>query len=227
MLAAILFYSILFLALVLLPALLILIFLLFMDHGHRFWRPFGTAAEPKVKLFWERASLRRLSERFPRVISFFSRRLDPHDPWGLSATLATIGVFAGVWLFLGIVQDLIGKDPLVLLDLRLHNSVPLFRTPGVTWFMLGMTELGSPVVLWLLCIGIAFMALARNNRRLAVTFLLAIAATSILSPVLKVAISHARPGDAIIAAHEASFPSGHILSGAVIYGLLASLLFAH
>src|SRR6185312_13446188 len=106
MLAAVLFYSILFLALVLFPALLILVFLLFVDHEHRFWRPFGTSAEPQMILFWERAPLRRLSKRFPRVISFFSRRLDPHEPWGLPATLATIGFFAGVWLFLGIVQNL-------------------------------------------------------------------------------------------------------------------------
>ena len=222
--AAVFFYSILFLVLVLFPALLILVFLLFVDHEYRFWRQFGTTAEPKRKMLWEGASLRRLSERFPSMVSFISRRLDPHDAWGLPATLATIGVLAGVWFFLGIVQDLIGKYPLVLLDLRLHNSVPLFRSPGVTWFMLGMTEVGSPVVLWILCIGIALIALARDNRRLAAAFLLAIAATSSLSPVLKAVIGHARPGDAIIAVHEASFPSGHVLSSAVIYGLLASLL---
>lgn len=223
MLAAVLFHSIVFLALVLLPALLMLAFLLFVDHEQRFWRRFG-AGGPGTTVYWERRSLRRLSAHFPRTLAFISRRLDPRLPWGLPATLATVAMLAGVWLFLSVAQDLIGNDPLVSLDLRLHNSVPLFRSPGLTRFMIAVTEIGSPAVLWMLCIGIALVALSRDHRRLAATFVIAIATTSILSPLLKVVIGHARPGDAIIAAHEASFPSGHMLSSAVIYGLLASLL---
>jgi membrane-associated phospholipid phosphatase len=133
-------------------------------------------------------------------------------------------IVVGLWFFAGIIQDLVGKDPLVLLDVRLHNSVPLFRSTAMTWFMLALTEIGSPAVLWVVCIGGALIALSRGNRRLAATLVLAIAGTGLLSLILKTTIGFARPTDALIAAHEASFPSGHLLSGAVVYGLLASLL---
>ena len=51
-----------------------------------------------------------------------------------------------------------------------------------------------------------------------------VAGSGIVSSVLKAAFGFARPIDTLIAAHEATFPSGHMLSGAVVYGLLASLV---
>ena len=224
MLAAVLFYSFLFLALVVLPALLILTFLLFIDHERRFWKRVSPKVGPAAKRFWARPGVQRIRERYPRTLSFLGRRLDPHDPWGLTATTATVVVLLGLWFFAGLVREMVGKDPLALLDVRLHNSVPLFRSPGMTWFMLALTETGSPAVLWVVCIGSALIALSRGNRRLAAALILAIAGTGLLSTLLKALFRHARPTDALIAAHESSFPSGHMLSGAVVYGLFASLV---
>jgi len=224
MLAAVVFYFTLFLTIVVLPALLILIFLLFIDHEHLLWRRIGPAVTPSAKRLWDQPAVRRLREQYPRTVTFVARRLDPNDPWGLPATIAAAVILAGMWFFGGLIQDLIGKDPLVTLDVRLHNSVPLVRTPGMTWFMLALTELGSPAVLWIIAIGSAALSLSRGKRRLAATFVLAIAGSGMLSAVLKAAVGHARPSDALIAAHEASFPSGHMLSGAVMYGLIAYLL---
>ena len=172
----------------------------------------------------ERPAIRKLRERYPRTLTFVARRLNPRDPWGLPATLATIAVIAGIWWLLGIVQDIVGKDPLVTVDVRLHNSMPLFRSPGVTRLMLAITEFGSPAVSWAIAFALAFFALARGLRRLAVTFVLAVAGSGILSVVLKVAFGYARPPDALIATHDASFPSGHLLADGVPYGLLALLV---
>jgi hypothetical protein len=59
--------------------------------------------------------------------SILARRLDAHDPWGLRATLA---ILIGLWLFLGVLQDIVAKDPLMTLNNRLHNTMPLFRGPA-------------------------------------------------------------------------------------------------
>ncbi len=128
MLAAILFYAVLFLTLVVLPALLILCFLLFVDNERRLWKRVGPTVTPALKRFIERPSVRKVRERFPRIVSFVGRRLNPRDPWGLPATIATFVIVLGLWFFAGVIQDLVGKDPLVVLDIRLHNSVPLFRS---------------------------------------------------------------------------------------------------
>jgi len=224
MLAAVLFYALLFVVLVILPALLVLLFLLFVGHEQRLWRRVGPVVEPVAKRLWHRPSIQRLLHRYPRIVSFIGRRLDPHDPWGLPATIATFVILVGLGFFASILRDLIGKDPLVVLDVHLHNSMPLFRSTAMTWLMLALTELGSPVFLWFLCIGSALIALSRGNGRLAPTFILAIAGSGLLSSTLKAIVGHARPTDALITVHEASFPSGHLLSGAVVYGLFASLL---
>ncbi len=224
MLAAVLFYSLLFVALFLVPSLVIFVFLLFIDHERRLWRAFGPVIAPVAKAWWERPSIRKLRDRYPRTLTFVARRLNPRDPWGLPATLATIAVIAGIWWLFGIVEDIVGKDPLVTVDVRLHNSMPLFRSPGVTRLMLAITEFGSPAVSWAIAFALAFFALARGLRRLAVTYVLAVAGSGILSVVLKGAFGYARPPDALIATHEASFPSGHLLADGVLYGLVASLV---
>ena len=132
MLAAVVFYFTLFLTIVVLPAFLILIVLLFIDHERRLWRRISPAVTPSAKRLWDRPAVRRLRDRYPRTVTFVARRFDVHDPWGLPATIAAVGIVAGAWFFGGVIQDLVGKDPLVTLDVRLHNSVPLVRSPGMT-----------------------------------------------------------------------------------------------
>jgi membrane-associated phospholipid phosphatase len=224
MLFAIMFYASLFLALVVVPAALILVALLLLEHERRLWKSLTTILGPIGAVMARGLDGLGLRQRFPRTTDFLARRLDPNGPWGLPATAAGLGILFGLWIFLGVLQDIVAKDPLVILNLRLHNAVPLFRATGMTWFMLTLTQLGSATVLSLLCLGVAILALARQQRRVAATFMLALAGTALVSAILKALIGYARPMDAIIGVHEASFPSGHMLSGTVVYGLLAALL---
>src|SRR5512140_224542 len=103
----------------------------------------------------------RPAEWRPRLLAFLGRRLHPRDPWGLRATAVGLVVLVGLWFFFGVLEDLVGKDPLVTIDLRLHNPVPLLRSAATTRVMLVLTEFGSGPVLTLLCVGIALVALAR------------------------------------------------------------------
>jgi membrane-associated phospholipid phosphatase len=224
MLSALIFYTLLFIALVVAPAGLILVFLLFLDHEHQLWQRATPIIWPIGAMLARMPVIVGLGRRFPRTTAFLVHRFDSGDLWGLPATVAALGTFSGMWFFLGVLQDIVAKDPLVTLDVRLHNAVPLFRTTDMTWFMLVLTELGSSTVLSLLCLGIVLIALARNGQRLAATFVLALAATAILSTLLKALIGQVRPINAMISANAASFPSGHLLSGTVMYGLLAALL---
>ena len=224
MLSALIFYTFLFLALAVIPAGLILAVLLFLEHKRKLWQGLLPLIGPIGVAMAQRPWVHGLQMRFPRTAVFLHHRLDRHNPWGLPWTLACIGMLVGVWFFLGVMQDIVAKDPLVVLDLRLHNAVPLFRGSTLTWFMLALTELGSSIVLSLLCLGLATMALARQLPRLAATFMLALAGPGLVSVALKAIFGFARPHDAIVGVHEASFPSGHMLSSAVVYGLLAALL---
>lgn len=224
MLSALIFYTSLFLALVVVPSALILVVLLFLEHERRLWQRVAPVIEPLGSMMAQWPVILNLRKRFPRTEIFLARRINPNDPWGLPGTVAGIGILLGLWFFLGVLQDIVAKDPLVILNIRLHNTVPLFRSAGMTWFMLTVTQLGSGTVLSLLCLGMAALALARRQRRAAATFMLALVGTGLLSATFKALFGFARPIDAIINVHEASFPSGHMLSGTVVYGLLVALL---
>src|SRR5674476_1324469 len=128
MLTALLFYTFLFMALVVVPAGLILVVLLFLEHERRFWKRVTPVIEPIGATMGRWPVIRDLRNRFPHTASLL-----------------------GLWFFLGVLQDIVAKDPLVILNIRLHNTVPLFRTTGMTWFMLALTQLGSTTVLSLLC----------------------------------------------------------------------------
>ncbi len=224
MLSAVVFYSFLFLAVVLVPAALILLVLLLLDHQHRLWKRLAVVIGPVASRMVRGLGDAGLRRRYPRATAFLARRFDSGNPWGLAATVAGLGIALGLWFFLGVLQDIVAGDPLTVLNIRLHNAVPLFRTPGMTWFMSAMTQLGGAVVLSLLCVGAVLLALARERARLAATFVLALSASSLVSASLKALFGIARPLDAIVSVQQASFPSGHMLSGTVIYGLLAALL---
>lgn len=223
MLSAISFYTFLFLALVVVPASLILAVLVFLDHEQRAWRG-GKAIRRHGKIVERWPVIAHLTKRFPIICGFVGRRLDPGKAWGLSATIAFFFILLGTWFLLAVVQDIVAKDPLVVLDIRLHNAVPLFRTAGMTKLMLVVTNLGSATVLTLICLGIAFHALAVGRPRLAAVSVFGLAATGLVSVTLKAVTSRARPLDMLVGAHEASFPSGHLLSGTVVYGLVAFLV---
>lgn len=223
MLASAVFYSMFFLVVVIMPAVAILLVLLLLDHRQGIWTRTAHLVRATCEMLPPSPALARVLARYPRTISFVERRVDSR-PWGLRASLATIGALAGMWLFLGLLQDIIAKDPLVALDLRIHNIVPLFRTDQMTWVMLGVTQLGSAPVLAALCLGIALVAIGSDRPRLAAAFVVAPASAGLLSSTLKVLIGHARPLDSLVHSSTASFPSGHLLGAAVVYGLLAAIL---
>ena len=224
MTAAFVFYTTLFFVLIALPASMIIVALLFFEHERMLWKRMTPLVGPLGRRLAQHAGVLAIKSRFPRATGFLIHRLKPRDPWGLPATLAGIVMFAGLWFFLGVLQDLVAKDPLVVLDIRLHNSVPLFRTAGMNRLMLTITELGGAAVLSLLCLGAALIALAQGRSRLAAAFVLALVGTGLISIGFKTLIGNARPLDALVSMQGASFPSGHMLSGTVVYGLLAVLL---
>lgn len=223
-LAAVLFYSALFLTAVVVPSFLVGGLLLVVEHERAWWSRVQPIAASVLGCVGAPRLLHAVARRSPRLAAFVARRLDRRTPWGLSATVTLLVAALGLWLFLGVPQDLVAREPLATLDLRLHNTVPLFRTADMTWVMLAFTELGSPVVLWLVALSSAAFAVAARKPRVALTFVVAVAVTSVLSSALRELFGYARPPGALILADTESFPSEHQLVATVVYGLLASLL---
>jgi undecaprenyl-diphosphatase len=63
-----------------------------------------------------------------------------------------------------------------------------------------------------------------HSRRDALFFAMTVAATEVLITLIKITTMRARPADALVAAGEFSFPSGHTAFAFVLLGLIAYLL---
>ncbi len=140
-------YSLLFLLLVVAPVGLIFLVLFLLEHERRLWQRESPAAKHLGARLEGTPFLARIAGRFPRAWPFLTYRFRTNDPWGLLATLAVCASAFGGWIFLGVMRHVLGKDPLVTFDRRLHNVAVLFRAANMTSFMLVLTNLGSVTVL--------------------------------------------------------------------------------
>lgn len=112
------------------------------------------------------------------------------------------------------------------LDTSILLAIQKLHTPLLDRIMLGITFLGEPVVLLLICLGLGFKLVYHNRRTEATTLGIAAVGAISLNCLLKVLFGRARPAlwDRIINVGLHSFPSGHAMVSIVIYGFLGYIL---
>ena len=88
-----------------------------------------------------------------------------------------------------------------------------------------LTHLADTVTLTLLCLVLALILLVRQQRGLALFWVVALAGNGLLNQLLKQAYDRVRPlePDGSVMAHGLSFPSGHSSGALVAYGMLCYL----
>jgi undecaprenyl-diphosphatase len=219
-----LFVFALFVLFVAVPVSAIALLLFCLDHLPEWSAAIARRAGPVVTPLLGRPSVAAFRERNARGLDYLRRRLDPRGAWGLPMTIAIAVALGGAGLFFGVLEDLLAHDPLVIADVRIHNSLPLLRSPGATRFFIAVTETASFVFLGPLCVAIALFSLRARRVRTSIAVIASFAGAALISVTLKSLVNHPRPMDPLLPAHEASFPSGHTLAAASVYGFLAFLL---
>ncbi|MFQ4144122.1 phosphatase PAP2 family protein [Chlorogloeopsis sp. ULAP02] len=119
-----------------------------------------------------------------------------------------------------LIMHIFGLDAVILL------AIQKLHTPLLDRIMLGITSLGNPPVLLLICSGLAIGPLFYKRHREASSLGIAAVGVLGLNYWLKVLFSRARPAlwEWIIHVGHHSFPSGHAMGSMVIYGFLAYVL---
>ena len=137
---------------------------------------------------------------------------------------AAVLVLGGAWLFLGILEDVVTRDPLVQVDAFIHDAVRTLRTPHGDRFWVAVTELGDiQVVLPVIVVALGWL-MAHRLWRTATYWLVAVGVAEALVKVIKIALHRPRPGALHVGMEQFSFPSGHATLSIVAYGFLAFLL---
>jgi membrane protein DedA with SNARE-associated domain len=161
--------------------------------------------------------------RHRRVRWLVGDLIDPDAPASRALLLWIALLIAGAWLFFGVLEDVLTRDPLVRADQAIYRALQGLRTPLGDRIMIAFSQLGDwPVTGATTLAGLAWLVLRRAKRD-AAYWLTAIAFGGLAVLVIKPALQVARPSPAIAAAGTYSFPSGHATMSLVIYGYLSVL----
>lgn len=173
--------------------------------------------------------IRQTRERYDRQLGWMLRRITPGQYLGLHLTLGLLAVAGGLWLFGGLAEDYLTRDPIVRFDQAVADALHAAATPFATKVFLGITALDSAEAT--VPIGLIVTGLLAWRRRwlYASGWLVALVGIVALNLLLKQIFERPRPifVDPIIVETSYSFPSGHAMDSLVAYGMLAyfALLF--
>ena len=111
----------------------------------------------------------RLRRRYDAQLRWLLRRLTPGQYLGLHLTLGLIAAGGCLWLFGGVVEDLLTGDPLVRFDWVVDDYLHSHATPLLTKFFLIVTAFGYREVIVLLGVVVAALLAWRWRWTLLVT----------------------------------------------------------
>jgi membrane protein DedA with SNARE-associated domain/membrane-associated phospholipid phosphatase len=165
----------------------------------------------------------RLLMRYDAQLRWLLRRLTPGQYLGLHLTVGLLAAAGCLWLFGGLVEDLLTGDPIVRFDRVVDDYLHAHATPPLTTFFLIVTALGSIEAMVLL--GVIVAAILAWGRRWVFlgSWLAAVAGSAVLNHLLKVLFARPRPHfeHPLLVETSYSFPSGHAMESFVVYGMLA------
>jgi len=167
----------------------------------------------------------RLRTRYDAQLRWLLRRLTPGQYLGLHLTVGLLAAGGSLWLFGGLVEDLLTGDPVVRFDRVVDDYLHSHATPPLTAFFLVVTAFGSLEAIAIL--GVVVAALLARGRRwvLLWTWVAAVAGSALIDRLLKGIFQRPRPHFAhpLLVETSYSFPSGHAMESFVAYGMLAYL----
>lgn len=174
----------------------------------------------------EQAWVAALRRRFAPQIRFLQDRLTPGGYLGLHLTVGATIIVLASWWFGGIAQDVLARDPLVIVDRRIALWFHQHATEAVTRLAMYITVTGSLAFLGTASLAAAMFFVWRREWYRVLTLALAMGGGSLLNLVLKQLFHRDRPvfEHPIITLTSYSFPSGHAMGATLFYGLAAIFL---
>ncbi len=214
-------------ATLLLGAVLVLMLVFYLTYrwviGHR-----ELLAERRENLL-AKPRIRRTRERYDRQLGWMLRRITPGQYLGLHLTVGLLAVAGGLWLFGGLAEDYLTRDPIVRFDQAVADALHAAATPFATKVFLGITALDSAEAIVPISLVVTGLLAWCRRWLYASGWLVALVGVVALNLLLKQIFERPRPifADPIIVETSYSFPSGHAMDSLVVYGMLAyfALLF--
>ena len=164
-----------------------------------------------------------LQRRFSGQYSFVRARLSTTGVFGLHLTIGFVVLVGAAWVFGGISEDLITRDPLIVVDAFISEWFRSRANPRFTTGMQFASALASTTTVVILSALMGCVLLWKRLWSWLLALVLAVAGGILLNSLLKNLFGRARPGwaDPLMALTDAGFPSGHTMMATIIYGFMA------
>jgi len=158
---------------------------------------------------------------FKRLFSFLFLRRQGEE---LLLGFLVLTLFAAGWGFLGVLQDVLAEDPLVVADQAVYHFFRSLRAQWADIVLVAITELGDSFVNIVMSGAILIVLLVKRCHRTAGFWALTVIGGFLGVELLKSAIHLPRPVALYHGAAAYGFPSGHTTMNVILYGFLAILL---
>lgn len=177
------------------------------------------------KRFLARPRVARFRQRYDKQLGFIAARLDTRQRAGFFLTLGLLIAFATAWVFGAVLQDVLGADELALIDRPVVRFFALHRERGLTEVMRVVTLLGGTAFVSVTLGLAAVIAYVKTRSPRWPAFLSATIVGAIaLDDVVKFLVNRPRPEfHPLVYPSGSSFPSGHSVAAAALFGSLAFL----
>ena len=176
------------------------------------------------RAFSTNEEVRKLKNKYPRLVNFFVSRFDRTKFSGLPLTILGVAFFYILLLLFGAVKGFVTSNFIVSLDVRVNTLVYVFRNLTAVKFFLWVSALGkSLTVIFFVFVASSILWLERKKWEI-VTLLITLAGTTVFVYVAKLVFDRPRPALAVYLENTNSFPSGHAAIAVALYGFFAYLL---
>ena len=156
-----------------------------------------------------------------RILSFFLRC---HQGDEFLLGFLFLILFVAGWGFLGIWEDILAKDPLMIADQAVYHFFQSLRTSWADNVLAALTELGDSFVNVAMSGAVLAILLLKRRYRTSGFWVVAMLGGHVGVQSLKWLFQLPRPAAMYDGASAYGFPSGHAAMGMILYGFLGILL---
>ncbi len=141
---------------------------------------------------------------------------------GLHLAVGLLVILLALFLFGQLASSVLNSTPIVQFDQNLELTVHSWAAPSITPLFIFLSLLGFQILWVIILIVAAWFVLHRQWLHLT-TWIIGWAGGELLNQLLKQIFARPRPvfADPLQTAANYSFPSGHAMFSAIVYGLLA------
>lgn len=150
--------------------------------------------------------------------------LDPALPETRVILLFALVLIGAAWLFMGVLEDVVSRDPLMAIDSSVYHLMQGLRTPVGDSFMIAITGLGDSRVVFPVVLAVLLWLMTQRAWHTAAYWLGAVGVAGGLTWALKAGLRFPRPAALYEGVSAFAFPSAHVVMSTVVFGFLGILI---